>query len=133
MTYQDVFVFNNTAQQWLIDHKEDSKFAYALRKVLKGCERTITTYRELVEDANIAHCLADEKGKILKDAQGGYEFDKAGANARNTAVRPLVYADVVVVPFMAADVPALAAQERAAFEGFVIPVVDGLIIEKDAQ
>ncbi len=89
-TFQDVLTFFNAASPWLEKHKDESKFAYAVKKVQKQCKARWESYAEQVEDIDIEHCAVDEKtGVILKDERGGLQFTKDGIKKRNVARRTL--------------------------------------------
>ncbi len=122
-TFQDVLTFFNAASPWLEKHKDESKFAYAVKKVQKQCKARWESYAEQVEDIDIEHCAVDEKtGVILKDERGGLQFTKDGIKKRNVARRTLFLSDAGVMPFMGKNPPAdLTDAEREAFAGFVLP------------
>lgn len=130
-TYRDLFQFLNLASVWLAAHPAESKFRYALRKVVKQGERFSGEYQERLEEITIEHCATDPKTQVilkqvLKDARGNervdYEFTKEGLKKRNEARKALFESAIEVNPFVATDVPPdLTEDEREAFAGFVLP------------
>jgi hypothetical protein len=121
-TYQDIFNFNNTARGYLVEHeKENTKFAWALHRMVKRAQTVIDDYNEKVQELNIEHCSVDEKGNILENGRGGYTYTKDALLKRNKAQNDLTKQDVEIEPYMAKDVPELKFNERLMFEGFVIP------------
>ena len=131
-TYSELFTFINVATKWLKDNKDESKLRYAVKKVMKSCDKLITSYQEKVEDLNIEHCSEDENGIIRKDAQGGFQFTKDNLRKRNAAMRKLQDEKVEVPSFFADHKDDLSDSEVEAFTGFVIepaPVVIAAVKE----
>ena len=118
--YKDVYTFLVVAQKWLTDHPQESKFRYALRKVVKQAEKTWSAYQEAVEELDIEHAATGDKDVILKDQHGQIAFTKDGLRARNKARKALFDSEVTIEPYYAKDVPELTDAERDAFTGFVL-------------
>lgn len=133
-TYQDVISFVNVATTWASEHKNEGKFHYALRKMLKQCDAIIETYREKSKDADIEYCLEDDKKAIETNAQGGFKFSKSSLRARDAAVRALGKMPVTITPFIAKTVPLdLSYAERDVFDGFVLPEGSSDVEPEDEQ
>jgi hypothetical protein len=121
-TYQDVFTFRQVASTWLSAHKDESKFAYALRKVVKQCQPLVVAYQEHLEDLDIEYCSTGDKDVILTDDKGGMVYTKENLRKRNAARRALFMTLVEVTPYLAASVPEdLSEAEREVLAGFVLP------------
>jgi len=123
-TYGEVFAFVNVATRWLKNNKEESKLRYAVKKVMKSLDSTLTGYQEKIEDINIEHCSETEDGIIRKDATGNFEYTKENLRKRNEAIRKLQTAKVPVTPFFTPveEDASLSEVELEAFDGFVIKV-----------
>ena len=123
VSYRDLAEFMAHAQKRVASRDKDNaetKFDYALRKVLKSCERLWTDYLETRGDIDIEHCAVDDSGVIKRDAQGGLCFTKDGMKARATALRKL-FDQTVDVPTHIAEAPkGLTEEERDIFAGFVL-------------
>ncbi len=123
-TTRDLIAFLAAAQPWLEHHPQESKFRYAVKKVVKSCTVLKDKYFEAAEDLDIEHCL-EKDGAIQKDARGTLDFSKDGLRKRNAARRALFEAVVEVTPFLGREPPDdLTEAERDAFAGFVLPVSD---------
>jgi hypothetical protein len=118
--YKEIYTFLVTAQKWLTDHPQESKFRYALRKVLKVAEKQWSVYTEQVEDLDIEHAATGDKDVILKDQHGQIAFTKDGLRARNKARKALFDSEVQIAAYYAKDAPELTDAEREAFTGFVL-------------
>lgn len=130
-SYQEIFTFSNTANAWLAQNPtEDSRFAYALRKVLKRATSIATDYQEKVEDINIEHCATDDKGIILREpstdprkTEGEFRFSKEGLLERNRKRNELFKRSVEIEPHFATEIPTLSIDEQEVFLGFVLKEV----------
>lgn len=129
-THAEVFTFTNAAQRWLVDHAKElkageTKFSYALRKVLKACSRIVEAYQEKIEELNIDHCETDDNDVIIKSGpkeDNGYVFTKDGRRKRDAARKKLFETSVAVEPHVVQDVPDdLTYEQREAFAGFILP------------
>ena len=123
-TYQEIANFIGTAQAYQADEKrtKETKFTYALRKVVKSCQKLWESYIEQREDIDVEHAATDPKTHvILRDEQGGgISYTKDGMRARQKALRELFQQEVTVTSFGVATWPAdLTDTERDAFEDFV--------------
>jgi hypothetical protein len=123
-TYEDLNRFAVVAQAWLAKDpaNEQGKLAYAITKVMARCEKLLQRYKAKVEDLRIEACLTDEKGKILRDQRGDFEFTQKGLKDFNAARQKLFETEEVEIdPHFATQVPAtLTAMEREVFTGIVI-------------
>ena len=120
-TYRQIVTFLNAANPWLVAHQEQTRFRYALRKVVKQCETLWETWTEAAEDIDIEHAAVGKDDVILRDERGAIAFTKDGLRKRNAARRVLFDSEVKLEPFMAKDVPPLTDVERDAFTGFILP------------
>lgn len=120
MTYQDVLEFAHAANSWLSSHKDDQKFTYALRKLLKRAKPLIEAYQEQVEDLNIEHAAVNDKGIIQREPNGACAYTKEALHTRNKAIRALVRTDVTLEPHLVDPPAELTEAERSAFAGFVL-------------
>lgn len=121
-TAKQIQVFLNFAQGYLDKHKEETKFAYALRRMQKRCEIVGEEHNQKIQDLNLKHCAVNKDGVILKDAKGGYEFTKAEATNLSGAMRELAKHEYEIEPYIATEDPPkpLDYEEREACYGFVL-------------
>jgi hypothetical protein len=141
-THREIINFINSAGVWLATNNEETKFSYALNRVIKRAETIHRKFQDQREDLQLEHCMVDEKGKVLRatpspgNPQGGYEFTKDGLLKLNKAVRALLDTEVEIEPYIATAHPVtdkncphckklverngLSELERDAFMGFVI-------------
>ena len=123
VSYRDLAEFMAFAQKRLADRdkeKAETKFDYALRKVLKSCERLWTDYLETRSDIDIEHAATDKDGVIKRDDKGNLAYTKDGMKSRATALRK-VFDETVDVPVHIAEAPkGLTEEERDIFVGFVL-------------
>lgn len=123
-TYRELNLFLQAVSIWSARQPSpipETKFYYAIRKMLKRVEQVRETGRGIVEDAQTDHCLADKDGVILKDDKGGYRFTKDGQRALNLAMRAIDAQPVDLEPYLCADLPNdLTPFERNAFDGLLI-------------
>lgn len=121
-TILDLITFVNTANDFLGKHPAESKFAYALRKVVKQCAKVHNEYQEELTELGVEHCAVDKDGVILREADGSLRFTKEGLKKRNVAQKALVEKPRTVTPYLAKDVPVdITGAQREAFAGFVLP------------
>ena len=93
-TYKEVFTFIQAATFWTQKNKGESKFRYALKKVLKSCEKLQATYQEKLEEFDIEFCSVDSAEIIIKDAKGELSFTKDNLRKRNAKRRELFETEV---------------------------------------
>lgn len=112
----------NAGNAWINSQNgAESKLKYAIERVMKRTKKVIEQYREDLEDAQIEHCYADEKGVIVRDGRGEYQFTKEGLTALNQKRRELVRSEVSVEPYFATELPEnLDPTTKEIFTGFVI-------------
>jgi len=120
-SYRECFEFARAGQQWIAKHEEESKFKYALTKVMRKLNRVQERWQELIEESNIEHCATDSAGVILRDEKGQYKYTKEELLKRNKRVNSLYDQPVEIAPHFATEVPEdLTELEREIFNGFVL-------------
>jgi hypothetical protein len=120
-TYQEIRTFLVIADAWAGRNTDESKFRYAITRVLKRGSKLDSEYVEKAEDVNIDNCATDKDGVILRDDKGGFRFTKDGEKARNKARLELFHSTVEIEPHYCGEIPdSLTEEEREAFTGFVI-------------
>jgi len=122
-TYREANLFMRNAQAWLADHKDPSKMAHAVTRVIKRLEGPLRTHQDRVDDAIIEHAKCDEKGTLLQE-DGSYRYDKEGARKRLAKLRELSEETFEFEPYYCTDRPDLNHLERLVFAGFVLPEDD---------
>jgi hypothetical protein len=120
MSYADIFQFIQNANNWLSNHKDETRIHYALRKLIKQCNKLIVVYQEKIEELNIDNCSVDEKGIILRDERNEYKFTKEGLKKRNEQRREEYEKLQVITPFYITDKSPLSEADIDNFRGFIV-------------
>lgn len=127
-SYRAIATFVGAAGSWLENHTTESKFRYAVKKVLKQASARWDEHNEKQQDLAIEHCLTDKDGSVRyvdNDPRKGHEYSKEGLRKLIASRKALSESLVDVTPFMAKDVPQdLVEAQREAFAGFVLPELD---------
>jgi hypothetical protein len=100
----------------------NTKFYYAIKRVLKNLRRPMERHGEAVQDISVEHAATEEKtGVLLMDGER-FRFTREGMRSRLTALRRLNdEAEYEVEPYFATEVPAdLTEEEQQAFAGFIL-------------
>jgi hypothetical protein len=124
MTNQDVLEFYQAAQAYLSTKRDESKFTYAVRKVLKRAKPIVEAYHEQLEDWNIEHAAENPDGTIKREANGACAFKKEDLAKRNVKIRALARTVVTIEPHFMDAPESLTEAERVAFTGFVLAEAD---------
>ncbi len=126
LTYTELHTFLKAAEAYLgSSDRPDGKFTYAVLKVKKAAAALFQKYQDAVSDLEVEHAT-EENGKLLRDPQGRYVYDRANQLALNRAIRAWHVTTVELDGFIApessipADVPSV-----------ILDAFDGLIIERD--
>jgi hypothetical protein len=122
-TVKEITEFINVANSWLNQQDgQQSKLTYAVARVIKRAMRVNDKYNEDLEDIRVDHCVVDEKGVIVRDSNGNYQFTKDGIAAYHKKRRQLLFsAEHELEPYYATSVtPKLDARIVEAFRGFVV-------------
>ena len=120
-TYKEIATFLNAANAYLQAHPEENKLSYALKKVQKEALQHFSTYKEELEELRIRHCATDEKGIILRNAQGDFEFTKEELLALNKDAKALQDKTIEIIGHTATELPEdLGENYKEAFTDFVI-------------
>lgn len=114
--------FINFARGYLQQHKEQTKFRYALERMEKRLGPQCEAYTEALADLQIEHAATDENQAILTDEKGNFRYTKDGLRARHKAQKELVEKPVEIEPYLATEVPEdLGETEKIVASGFVMP------------
>lgn len=118
--------FINFARIFLQQHKENTKFRYALERMDKRLTPQIESYAEAVADLQIEHAAIDEKGALLTDDKSNFRYTKDGLRARNKGQRDLLDKPLDdFEPYFATEVPDNLSQiEKETCAGFVLKEED---------
>lgn len=115
--------FLNFARFYLNEHKEKTKFGYALERIDKRLKKPLENYQDAMNDLQIEHAATEGGGgPILTDADGKFRYTKEGLRARNKAQKELLEKLVEFEPHYATEVPEnLSEVEKEVCAGFVLP------------
>lgn len=119
-TYQEVIRFVNAATNYASQNHDENKLKYALTKTQKSVAKVVEEYNEKLEDLRIDHCSVDEKGIILRDANGNYLFGRDGLKALVQGQRALNNQNVEVQEHIAEIPENFDETYREVFTGFVL-------------
>lgn len=88
----------------------------------KVCKGLMDDCREALLDIDMQFCATDEKGVVLKDARGGFEFKQPQLIERTKAQRELKKKTVSFEPYLATEPPPtpLSDEELEVCYGFVL-------------
>ncbi|MBA4145125.1 MAG: hypothetical protein C0523_05135 [Cytophaga sp.] len=75
-----------------------TKLEHAKNQTLKNASAFIEAYNDKLEDLNIDYCSTDDKGNIIRTAQGHYLFTKDNQRALSKELKKFMDSDVIV-PF----------------------------------
>lgn len=130
-TYREIATFVNTAQIWLQNHPAQSKFRYALTKMVAQGKKRWEEFTDQGENIDIEFASEDDKKNIIfEQTVPGVpqipKYTKENALKRKAARKKLFEAVAVeIAPYLSPVVPDdLTDAEREAFAGFVLPIVD---------
>lgn len=130
VSFRQFTSFANAATRYLAQHRERdaqrppqfTKLTYALTRVMVAWPKVSAQIQDKTTDLSIECCAIDKDGIILKDAQGKFEYTKAGLTSRNSKENALWdTVDIEVTPHLVAVAPeTLTEDELEAFSGFVL-------------
>jgi len=138
-TYQEIATFDGEARGWLAKNTENTKFSWAIKRVLKRTQAALQEYREKAEDITIEHCSVDGAGNIIieegRDPLGRpmerYKFTKEALQKRNDEQRTLFKKQVDIEPYVATDLPKdLSEEDKELFMDFVLKEPSGQTSEE---
>jgi hypothetical protein len=122
-TNRGVIDFINYAAPWLQVNGPDTRAGYAVKRMLDRATALYQRYQETQEDLNIDNCITEAgTGKILREADGKYQFTKEGLKKLNADVRALLAREVEIEPYYATEAPkkGWSQADKDAFAGFVL-------------
>ena len=121
-TYRSVIDFVNNAGAYVQAHPEENKLKYALQKVQKKALKMLQAYNDSLEDLRVENCATDEKGVVLRDPNGNYQFTKEGLTAFNKAQRAFITTGTVDIDaYIVTELPENFEEGfREVFTGFVL-------------
>lgn len=126
VSYEKMFRFLGVARAWMEKNDEEpgnpkSKLAYAMYRVFEQTDKLTQKYQNRLQDLDIEFCAVDEKGVILKDAQGLLCFKKEDLRRCNDEKRKLMEQTIEVEPYMATQLPKEFTEvELDCFDGFIL-------------
>ncbi len=125
-TYEKLFGYAVVASAYLAEKesRKDTKLGYAIiTRMDPRVSSAQKRYQLASEEISIDHCATDEKGIVLKDGNGNFEFTKEGLKERNKKRQELFESvEIEVEVYIATQVPDdLTPAEYDALEGFVLP------------
>jgi hypothetical protein len=121
-TWRALQNFAATADAYLNQQKNETKLAYAIKRVRDQITRHSEKLQQLMLDVEIDLCVVDAEGVIKRDALGNLQFTREGLKARNEQQRALLEHEFDVEPFFVDTPLDLTADQIAAFGGLIIPL-----------
>lgn len=114
---------------WELVTAAQTKFLYALNRVMDRARKLWQDYEQKLEDFRIENCTT-EKNKdgseiITRDSNGHYQFSREGLNIFNKKQRELAESKVEIEAYFATSIPKnLTFAEQIAFENFVLKEIE---------
>lgn len=119
-TYGEVIAFVQAANAVLQKTTQETKFTWALRRVVKPASDIVNQYNDEIATIDIQNASEDERGNLIKQ-DGALVYTKENAKKRNTEKLALFRKSVECPCYIATSLPKdLPLQFRDSFEGFVI-------------
>lgn len=106
---------------WLETHKEETKFNYAIRRVVDQIAALNKKMEVAFENIDIDHAATDANKVILRNQDSSIAYTQEGLKARNAARRELLdKEDIEIEPHFTIEMPGLDDAAREILIGFVI-------------
>lgn len=119
LTFERISEYSKEAREY--NKNNDNKLSYANKKVLKQLDKIQEEVDELIEEARINHCSVDDKGNVLRNDKGGYEFTKDGIRNLTKDLKKIKLMEFEIKPYIAQVIPDDLTEEQIdAFVGIVI-------------
>lgn len=127
-TNEAMMDFIAVAQQWMVKNEShaETKLGWAIQRMLLRLKKDQQRIEDRIAEIQIDNCATDDKGLIIKDARGQFEFTKEGAIQRNKQLRALYEKQIEIEPYIATELPMkdnkinLTIAEQEYFNGFVM-------------
>jgi hypothetical protein len=124
-TWRALQLFAAVADAYQAEHKNESKIAYAIKRVRDQITRYSEQLQTQMLDVEIDLCVVNEKDVITRDAAGNLQFTREGLKERNRRQRELLDQAIEIDPFYVSAWPDdLTPAQLDAMAGFVIPPVE---------
>jgi hypothetical protein len=118
---QGISINGEVAQKgWLVEHTEDSKFNYALRRVSERALKINEEMKRHTEDAEIDHQATGDHGVLLYNPDGSRAYTAQGTKALRDARIALHDLEFEIEPHYCTEVPELPDNVKELLTGFVI-------------
>jgi hypothetical protein len=118
---QGVSINGEVAQKgWLTEHTEDSKFNYALKRVVDRALKINEEMKLKSEDAEIDHQATGEHGVLLYNPDSTRAYTAQGTKALREARIALNDLEFEIEPHYCTEIPELPDNVRELLTGFVI-------------
>lgn len=105
---------------WLVEHTEDSKFNYALKRVADRALKCNEEMKLKIEDAEIDHQATGEHGVLLYNPDGTRAYTAAGVKALREAKTALSEFEFEIEPHYCSELPELPDGTKEHLIDFVI-------------
>lgn len=128
-TFEQIVDFANEAGNLLATTESETKLTYALRRLvgdrktsLKGrLDKVFKTVQNKAKDLQIDYASVDDKGNLLTNSRGGYEYTKDNKKALDKAIEELSETEFEFEPYFVTEVSEeLTEGQKEIFKGFVI-------------
>jgi hypothetical protein len=126
-SWNRLFIFNQAAVHYIKGIGKETRFTFALNRVMRQIHQLNQYNQERLEQIAIDNCVTGKQGEavdvILKDEIGNLLFTKDGAKRRDKEQREYLEKDEhEVEPYFVSIVPeTLSVDELYAFAGLVFP------------
>jgi len=113
------------AHVYLANNKDETKVAYSMQRSLVQMRKIEQTYLDAGRAIDRQFCATNEKGIVLKDVHGNFDFTKEDLTNRDNAVMALLNSEIEFTQYLATSIPqsvadTLTYEQLECFDGIVI-------------
>lgn len=141
-TIKELNEFTLAAAKYLAKNPAETKFSYAVKKVVKRIEKATEDakddYNEELYDLNVKYASVDEKGNLLYEVEittesNGSKKETPTQSLKFTAdkfiqknkeqrelAKKLLAKEIEVEPYIATEIPELTEEETETFKNYVL-------------
>jgi len=122
VTKRQLELFYLNSAQWLEQNPIDSKFSYAIKKMKRRVFNLYEDYMEEVEGKRLDYAQKDEKGIVIKNDKGEFQFSAEDNKKLIKELKELSREKVQIAPFFVdkQEIPELHYSLKEVFTNFVI-------------
>lgn len=124
ITNEKLITIRTLAINYINAEKENSKFKYALTKLVKRSDKALEPFFEKRGDILVDCASVDEKGNLIETESGKYSFTPAKKKEFAAKTKELFPLEVEIEPYFCTEVP--KELDQSMIEEFV-----GIVIKEE--